>query len=376
MSGHDWRFEPLDSWFFRESRPHGTVGGSELVSLFPPPARTLAGAVRTLLGDRASVDWAAFRRGEARSSPGGVDLGALLGEPGGGGQLRFSGPYLERSGERLYPTPAFLIESQGSLGCLVPADEPQHSDLGLCYLPIPREKAHKVRSLEAAWLDRTAFQQVLSGELPEPETVLRGLWREEPRLGIGRTIRHRTVAEGLLYQTRHVRLEPGLAIGASVDGVPASLLPNRALARLGGEGRLAAIEVVKARQSQPLAPATPAGAKGVLLVLVTPARLPTGWVPEGFHEGRDERGARVFRGQLGGVALSIVSAVIGRPMREGGWDLAREVPRPVASLLPAGTTWFARVEGDLPAAVSALEGVRVGTETEIGRGELAAGYWV
>ncbi|MEM7018048.1 MAG: hypothetical protein AAF512_12010, partial [Pseudomonadota bacterium] len=37
-----WCFAPIDSWFFRESRPHGSIGGSELDSLFPPPARTIA----------------------------------------------------------------------------------------------------------------------------------------------------------------------------------------------------------------------------------------------------------------------------------------------------------------------------------------------
>ena len=30
-----WRFEALDTWFFRESRPHGSVGAAELASLFP-----------------------------------------------------------------------------------------------------------------------------------------------------------------------------------------------------------------------------------------------------------------------------------------------------------------------------------------------------
>ena len=39
-----------DTWFFREFRPHDAVGASELSSLFPPPIRTLAGALRTLIG--------------------------------------------------------------------------------------------------------------------------------------------------------------------------------------------------------------------------------------------------------------------------------------------------------------------------------------
>ncbi|WP_308874022.1 hypothetical protein [Thiothrix subterranea] len=30
-----WRFKALDTWFFRESRPMESVGGSELLSAFP-----------------------------------------------------------------------------------------------------------------------------------------------------------------------------------------------------------------------------------------------------------------------------------------------------------------------------------------------------
>ena len=46
-----------DTWFFRESRPHDAVGASELSSLFPPPIRTLAGALRTLIGDQLAINW-------------------------------------------------------------------------------------------------------------------------------------------------------------------------------------------------------------------------------------------------------------------------------------------------------------------------------
>ena len=57
-------FTPLDTWFFRESRPHGSIGSSELGSVFPPPVRTLLGALRTLIGDtwlqRNSKSWRQF----------------------------------------------------------------------------------------------------------------------------------------------------------------------------------------------------------------------------------------------------------------------------------------------------------------------------
>ena len=55
-----WRFDPLDTWFFREARGFETSGHNELSSLFPPPARTVAGALRTLIGEQQGADWARF----------------------------------------------------------------------------------------------------------------------------------------------------------------------------------------------------------------------------------------------------------------------------------------------------------------------------
>lgn len=56
------RFTALDTLFFRESRPYETIGGSELGSVFPPPPRTVAGAIRTAIGESLDADWKAFKK--------------------------------------------------------------------------------------------------------------------------------------------------------------------------------------------------------------------------------------------------------------------------------------------------------------------------
>ena len=76
-------FEPLDTWFFREARPHGSVGNSELGSQFPPPVRTLLGALRTAIGDawfaRHGGDWRGLADDSALQAHIGLgdDLGPL-----------------------------------------------------------------------------------------------------------------------------------------------------------------------------------------------------------------------------------------------------------------------------------------------------------
>ena len=131
MSAKLWRFDALDSWFFRESRPHETVGGTELASLFPPPARTVAGAVRTLIGETQQMGWDKFKEPEGYS-----DLKQQIGDADGFGQLQLTGPYLCKGGQRLYPVPLHLLtkteagQEKPKFACLRPGTEPVDCDLG------------------------------------------------------------------------------------------------------------------------------------------------------------------------------------------------------------------------------------------------------
>ena len=53
-------FRAIDTWMFKEARPMDGFGGSELSSTFPPPVRTLLGALRAQIGEAQKVDWSRF----------------------------------------------------------------------------------------------------------------------------------------------------------------------------------------------------------------------------------------------------------------------------------------------------------------------------
>ena len=65
MNTKTLRFIAIDTLFFRESRPFETFGGIELASLFPPPPRTVAGAIRSAIGEALGADWPAFHANPA-----------------------------------------------------------------------------------------------------------------------------------------------------------------------------------------------------------------------------------------------------------------------------------------------------------------------
>jgi CRISPR-associated protein Cmr3 len=366
-------FEAFDTLFFREARPMESIGAKPLAGRFPPPPRTVAGAVRALAGEARGVDWQAYRKGEASQAK----IEALIGKAksDGLGALSLTGPYPVRNrSERLYPAPLSLLAKPDDRYVRLKPGKPLDCDLGRrVRLPELEDAAPGAKPLENVWLTAEDMSAVLSGRFPENPIRAGELFDAEGRLGIALDYGRRSVEEGLLYQTVHARPREGVGIGIDVAGLPDGI--GAGVIRLGGEGRYA--RVSPGRTPGRLKSCQFDGWNGVLLILLTAARFDEGcWHPRGFEQVTDEdSGAAVWRGCIEGVKLTIVSSVIGKPVREGGWDLANHQSRPAATLVPAGSVFFCTVAGDAAKAVEALQGRKIGRETEWGRGELAVGYW-
>lgn len=376
------RFTPFDTWFFRESRPQGSIGSSELGSVFPPPVRTLLGAVRTAIGDawhaRHGTDWRQFHQ-----LP---ELQALIGNADSLGSLRCHGPWLVRDGQRLYPAPATLMVKDSVYFCLGLGD-PVHCDLGRLHLPAFPARVKGLGNLAGAkpasqcWLTAEGWQAVLTGGSPAPEQVVsaEALYQEEPRLGIGRDNARSSVSEGMLYQTRHLRLRDGIEVELELDGLPDDLLqqlpiPASQVIRLGGEGRQASLSLQPTSRSSDL-PAVKLPASGpVVLYTLTPQLcadgLPAG-IPAGFQPAQRD-GIDVWEGEIANIGLRILSIACGRPLREGGWDMAAHQSRPVQSLLPAGSALFVEALDGQPASLLPLHNQTSGPDAALGRGQLIA----
>jgi CRISPR-associated protein Cmr3 len=373
-----WIFEPIDSWFFREMRPF-QVTGAELGSVFPPPARTIAGAVRGIIGERVGVDWAAYRKGDV------PDLSKKMGDPRYGGEAEFgklqlTGPYLLKDGQRLYPVPQHLLQDEEEEYYWLKPGEPLVCDLGNIKLPVVEsEPDKKIKPLLNAWVDADNLRKILNGENPTKIYRAAELFVRETRIGIGldKERVRRTTEEGLLYQTSHVRLGEGVALAVGVGGISEDLQLGDGETRhirFGGEGRMAAVSLGSAA-SLPQMPVIED--QKIVLVLLTPLLVPKDgnfFMPFAGATRVQHNGADVWEVELCGVKLKILSATLGKPQREGGWNLAQNKPRALRSLVPAGSVWFCEVmEGG--GDPSTLHGAKIGEETALGRGELAVGVW-
>lgn len=388
-----FEFSAFDTLFFREARPMETVGASSLIGQFPPTARTIAGAVRSAIGEACGVDWQKYREGKQQS------VAKLIGKPDdpGIGSLKLRGPYpLDSTGKRFYPAPLHWLkktENNESLFTYLRPGDAVKCDIGKVYLPELVEALPGARPLEECWLTADDLYRILSGQQPETVVEQKQLFSPEPRLGIALNSIRRSAEENRLYQTVHARLDDGVTIGVEVtidlDDNPDNLqllINLQQILRLGGEGRFAHLNVASISESSDNAsyPAsnitsvvTPQ-THGIMLMLCTPANL-NDWLPPGFKEESDsETGAIIWRGEIDGIELNLLSAVIGKTVREGGWDLKGHCSRPAVSLVPAGSMYFFALTDttvSMKETLEALHGAMIGKETALGRGELAAGYW-
>jgi len=367
-------FSAFDTLFFREARPMEAVGGKPLEGRFPPTARSVAGAVRSVVGQSMGVDWQAYRDGATAQQAVRDIIGAA--DADGIGVLDLRGPFPMRNRERLYPAPLHLLHKpeEKKYVRLQPGDVAVACDLGKVYLPSLTESLPGAKPLEHCWLTANDLVRVLAGSQPQSVVKQEDMFSAEARLGIALNPGMRSAADGQLYQTVHSRILPDVEIGVVVDGLPDAVTGNmHQILRLGGEGRFASVESVQA----PPLPLThkPDKARGLLLMLCTAADFSGGWVLPGFVSQTVAQDATVWSGEIAGVRLVLRCAVLGKSRREGGWDLQKHRSRAAVSLIPEGSVYFCEVEGDLQHAAQQLNGIKIGNETVLGRGELAVGYW-
>lgn len=362
---------PLDTLFFRDGRPYNQddPGQVEAASLFPPYPPTVVGAVRAAAARAMGWPGSAW---DTAALGDGVDWQA--GDEALG-PLRFSGPYILRNGEPLYPAPLNLVAGKGEGGAdlityLAPSGRALDTDIGAVRLPAPIEAGQGFKTLERFWLDTKAMALALRGAELTSDQVVPGshLSQAEVRIGIQRDTARRTTAERALYAAGHARPAQDVALVVDVEALPDVALGEN-LAPLGGEGRSVWIEQRDEKLELPHAPELTPGKDDVLcytVVLITPADLDDKWPGPGEH----------LAGSTGeALPGKIVSACTGRAVMVGGWDGAARGPLPLRPLIPPGSIWFLEARAEEAEAVRSWRGRTIGRSTGWGFGRVLIGRW-
>ncbi|AJQ93186.1 type III-B CRISPR module-associated Cmr3 family protein [Gynuella sunshinyii] len=382
----DVDFTPVDSWFFRESRPFDAIGTSQLGSVFPPPASTVLGAFRNWVGRQLNVDWATYKfKEQMLTLPDGQQMsaweliGGLAGHPG---LICLDELGLMFNQERLYPLPMGLQQDMEQRLYRLQDSEPVRCDLG--FIRLPRAVTHpgvRTRAITNTWITAEGLRTYLAGGIPAEHTLKpeSELIVQEPHIGIALS-RGRTIKEQMFYQTRHIRLHQGVSVFARFSGLPEELINlldgGSDHIRFGGEGRQAAIRCQRSDADLPISECPKN--RDFTMTLLTAASFRNGdqpdWLPADAKQCTAEDGSDYWQVNIADTPVQILSAVVGKTLRQGGWDMALGGPKPVTSLIPAGSTYFCQLPEDVqPRVLEQLQYQWVGHERNLGRGLICIG---
>ncbi|MBS9780601.1 MAG: hypothetical protein KGV51_08245 [Moraxellaceae bacterium] len=399
----------VDSWFFREARPHGSAGANALSSVFPPPTRTLMGALRSHIGNSYFVK-------NSNKSWDDLEVTNVIGDADNLGSLQPRGVFLQKNEQTYFPAPVNICYKVDETAdeedkpkyyfAMQLSDNHYQTDVGNLYLPqLPitvkgLDDVKGAKPLEKSWLSKTAWEQILAGT---PQNLAQNkdnvqsttdFINDEYRLGIQVNSNQRSVEQGILYQTTHVRLQSdvGLSMPVIYDKQQLDKLVDvkefckkSHLVRLGGEGRMAELTIEETTEQQAntfnYLPTPPTqlttnvnGKKRFMLYLISKlAMQENSWLPQGFNQS--ENG---WVGKVRDIDITILSACIGKAYREGGWDLKRQRPRAITNFLPAGSAFFVEVDNaiDDKQLIDNLHGKSFLTDDEWGEGIILVGRYI
>jgi CRISPR-associated protein Cmr3 len=394
------KLTPLDTLFFRDGSPFnaGETGQMEVASVFPPNASTVVGCLRAAFA--RALGWSGHGRWKK-------DITDKLGDGADLGSLEFTGPYLLKDQQCLFPAPTHLLMGKTTkqqkeitgeekhtvmkhLTFLRPGDEAIACDLSSisnihgAHLPetisLPVQycgyDVNSFKPLGQAYLTRKGMQQVLAGQLPHIKHVIESekLWRSETRIGIERNDESRTTEDSALYQVAYTRLAKNVSLGMGVLNYGGDV-PK--LATLGGESRMVCLEKREKEDSTRKFPTKPdlQATNNIVrytVILVTPAKF-TGWQKP--------------KGTLPDLPGEIVSACVGKPVLVGGWfsgskddndaksKTYQRGSRPLEPYLPAGSVFFMAAPASEIDSITIKHNTKIGENTHWGYGQILIGAW-
>lgn len=365
-------FKAQGALFFRGTRPHGAAGASILTSEFPAPATSELGALRTLIGAALNIDW-----DNLKATP---EAAAIIGGPEDTGQISVLGSGITHKGEFLYSAPAALMTSPVGMTCLTLGNAVL-TDLGKVRLPKIAPGFHGAKPLSGSWLTQAGMQRFLHGGLPNANEVVSQseLMSWQPVSGNAIASQTNTVKDGALFQKEHCRLHGDTCFSLSVELPEVALIALNAhlekdpYQKLGAEGGLARVslsESLSGSETQLTTLAAPAQANAIMLLSDLQPDNDEGAIPFSGFKQKEVAGEQVWEGEINAIALRIRSALAGKPIRRGGWDLVNKKPRPVKSFIPAGACYWAETI-DPKISLNALHGTQVGGDIALGYGVLA-----
>jgi len=316
----DWfKFTPVDTLFFRGAQPMNLGENHTVSHIFPPPARTLSGALRTAVLITNGISFEDYGNGKASA-----EIYASIGQAGKTAPFNLIGPLFMLESDVYVPAPYSWFTEK---------DKDKNKENG-------KVKVVKGRHLKSRMLKSEVHQLIWAKGEKGDMVSLGGMWikkqdlhsaermievktseeffENEPRTGIALE-KNRKVREGHLYSFNHARLKKDVCIFFGTDRTLP--LKDSGVLKIGAEQRFGWYEKLNDKDDMRFPD------EGNLYLSLSNM--------EGSEEAND----------------SVVAT--GKILYYGGWDLKTGFHKPMQGFFPAGTVFNEKINS----TCIAIEGV-------------------
>lgn len=328
--------KPLEPFFFRDARPFDK-GEGWATGIFPPLPSTIYGAVRTAAISQKSTidDYYSDRH---------IAIREEMGSPGYCGTFTIKSVLLYNGYSSLTPMPLDLLQKRhhNRLGILLsnPRGDEIISDKRFTFYQAPDPD---FEAPTKPWLDSYGLEKYLLGESLLVDDTRNPLY-EEIKTGIEKDPEKGNAREHMLYVQKMLRLEDkeygeSGHYEFSVETENISSLDERGILKLGHDGRIFSYKKTTEGNFDFSADelygikAKIDSEKKFRILFTSPALLKNGWLPGGVKDSN-------CVWETGSIRIRIKSAVLGKPMCVGGWDMKKRGPKPMRKAVPPGSVYY------------------------------------
>lgn len=323
-------YAPLDTLFFRDGRPFSMGEETWAEGIFPPPPSVFLGAIRSAL---LSLQPELFTNMSDNDPTTDISIENIHFAYDQADYLRF-----------ICPGDIVRKKKEQESHLLTLKKNAKTNSYLLDYLPTSSFNGEVESFPPHFFLDHASFEDYLNGEfLGRPEEMPVYF---EPKIGIGRTKVNNTVIEGKLYRVGLQRYmhDNGNKLFFNIHyNLPtplASLIKDNrlAFAKAGAENKAVEATILSSYPKVTLPKFTRKDCIFKIL-LISPAIFKNAWIPD-FIDPHS------FKGTFHGIQVKFISAITGKPMAIGGFDMLRKEPKPMAKAVPAGSVYFFQLTDD------------------------------
>ena len=312
---------PIDTLFFKDGKPFSMGDDTWADGIFPPSPSTIYGALRTLYFSENPSELSEIEKNDPTNN------------------LVIEKIYLENLEEydsKLFPSPLdmFLKENE-TLDFFNIRKNNFCSSIKNKVDSILITNDSNISSLENNLIKDIECYLEKKDSYPFKSSDINSFISKEAKTGIAINNETNSIDEGKLYRVGMNRLKD-ISFVVEFKGInfPDNFFDEPKIIKLGAEGKTAfckKIDLPNFNQNISI------NSKNIKMYLSTPAIFDNGWIPD-FIDKEKMTGNLKISGQ--DVELELKTAVIGKPIMIGGFDMLNNKPKQMKKAVPSGSVYY------------------------------------